>query len=49
MTTPPKPLKLWDSNLVQILLGVGQFKIAKSLAVCILVWLPWQQKAPINL
>ena len=25
MTTPPKALKQYDSNLVQILLGLGQF------------------------
>ena len=49
MTTPSKPLKQKDSNLVQILPGIGQFKIAKRLAVCFLVWLPWQQKAPIDI
>ena len=49
MTTPPKPLKQLDSNLVQMLLRIGQFKIARSLAVCLLVWLPWQQKAPLDL
>ena len=34
---------------VQMQLGIGQFKIAKSLAVYLLVWLPWQQKAPIDI
>ena len=46
MTTPPKPLKQKDSDLVQML--NGQLKIAKSLPVCLLVWLPWQQKTPID-
>ena len=49
MTIFPKPLKQLDSNLVQMLLGIGQFKIANSLAVCLVVWLLWQQKAPIDL
>ena len=37
------------TNLVQMLLGQGQFKIAKIMVICPLVWLPWQQKAPIDL
>ena len=28
--------------------GLG-FKIAKIMVICLLVWLSWQQKAPINL
>ena len=48
MTTPSKPLKQYDSYLVQMLLGKGQFKIAKIVAICLLVWLPWQQNAPID-
>ena len=39
MTTPSTPLKQYDSNLVQMLLGLGQFKIAKIMVICLLVWL----------
>ena len=46
MTAPPKPLNQYDSNLVQMLLGKGQFKTAKIMVICLFVWLPWQQKAP---
>ena len=49
MTTPSKQLKQYDSNLVQMLLGLGQFKTAKIVVICLLVWLPWQQKSPIDL
>ena len=44
MTSPPKPLKQYDSNFVQMLLWSGQFKIAKNMVICLLVWLSWQQK-----
>ena len=47
--TTPKPLKWYDSNLVQMLLGEGQVKIAKIMVICLLVWLPWQQKVPTDL
>ena len=47
--TTLKPLKQYDSNLVQKLLGKGQFKIAKIMVLCLLVWFSWQQKAPIDL
>ena len=47
MTTPSKPLKRYDSNLVQMLFGLGQSKITKIMVICLLDWLPWQQKAPI--
>ena len=47
--TTSKPLKQYDSNLVQMLLGLGQSKIAKIMVICLLVWLPWQQKAPIDI
>ena len=49
MTIPSKPLKQYDSKLVQMLLGYGQFKIAKIMVLCLLVWLPWQQKAPTDI
>ena len=49
MTTPSKPLKQYDSNLVKMLLLLGQFKKAKIVVICLLIWLPWQQKAPIDL
>ena len=40
MTTPPKPLKQYDSNFAHMLLGKGQFKTAKFMVICLLVWLP---------
>ena len=52
MTTSLKTTEaigLQDSSLVQMLLGKGQFQILKSSVVRLLVWLPWQQKAPIDL
>ena len=49
MTTPSKPLKQYDSYMVHMLFGYGQFKIVKIMVICLLVWLPWQQKAPIDL
>ena len=49
MTTQSKPLKQYDSNLVQMLLEYGQSKIVKIMMICDLVWLPWQQKAPVDL
>ena len=49
MTSPPKTLKQYDTYFVQMLLMKGQFKIAKIMVICLLVWLPWQQKAPIDL
>ena len=42
-----KQLKQCDCNLVQMLFGLGQFKTAKIMVI--LVWLPWQQKSPIDL
>ena len=33
---------------VWLLFGTN-FKIAKIMVFCLLVWLPWQQKAPIDL
>ena len=30
MTSPPKPLKQYDSNFAKMLLGLGQFKIDKN-------------------
>ena len=42
--TTSKTLKQYDSildyDLIQKLLGLGQFRIAKIMAVCLLVWLP---------
>ena len=38
-----KPLKQFHSNLVQMLFG--QFKQAKIVVICILVWLLREQKA----
>ena len=32
-----KSLKQYDSNLVQMLFGYGQFKIAKIVVICLLV------------
>ena len=43
-----KTIKLYDSNLVQMLLEKGQFRVAKSLPMWLMVYLPWQQKAPID-
>ena len=40
-TIPPKPLKQYDSYLVETLLGLGQLIKAKRLPICLLVWLPW--------
>ena len=49
MTTPPKLLTQYYPYLVEMLLGLGQVKIAKILPFCFLVWLSWQQKHPIAL
>ena len=49
MTIPSKPLKQYDSNFVEMLLGQGQSKIAKIMVICLLVWLPWQKKDTIDL
>ena len=49
MTSLPKPSNQYESNFVQLLLGKGQFKLAKIMVICLLVWLPWQQKFPIDL
>ena len=38
MTTPSTPLMQYDSNLVQMLLVKGQFKIAKITMICLLVF-----------
>ena len=46
MTTPSKPLKQFDTYFVQML---GQFKIAKIVVICLLIWLLWQQQALIDL
>ena len=44
-----KSLQQYYSNLAQKLLRLGQFKLAKIMVVCLLVWFTWQQKAPIDL
>ena len=46
MTSPPKPLRQYDSNFVQMLLRLGQFKIAKIMVICHLVWLHGNRKIP---
>ena len=46
MTTFSKPLKQYEFKFVQMLFGKGLFKI---MVIFLLVWLPWQQKAPIDL
>ena len=49
MTTPSKPRKQYDSYFVQMLVGLGLFKVAKIIVTYLLVWFTWQQKAPIDL
>ena len=43
-----KPLRQYDSNLIQMLLGLGQFKMIKIMVICLLVWLLWQQKVQLE-